>query len=504
MNIRDLISRLDSIVNEDDNAELAKLVAQLKDAIDQYKKLETPPAVEQPKTVKPTNGKCPAGYFLSGDKSVCMLGTAPVNKKPEVVVKKDPVVKDPVVKDPVVKDPVVKDPVVKDPSAVTPNDKRNPAHRRHTKESLAEDGASIDDQLGIKPINVNLVQNKDGTLTYTGPDGKPVTVDKNGKIINQDSLGINEGLLESFGMTNEIGPIAGAVLVWGGRILVAGATAMAAIEAYDRYKAGDNTGAVLAVLVAAGWLVPGPAGWVLGISLTAIDFLRQRYMKIADEEKSRPAAVVPQPVKESERIALLRDLIKLYEVELGPLNNPAIEKLSPAERDRLLKSGQRYPAIDALTPAQIEQELKNPGSVLKNMPANNVAASNNDPIVFDPITKSQMKKSEFDALYAKRQTNPSQTTVVNVANGNTSISGKSATKEDIKKVIQTVIAQIEKTGTKDPVILKLVQEAKVLVGLTGSSANPAVPIDDGEAWINNIIDQDNILRGKMRVRPVAK
>jgi hypothetical protein len=501
MNIRDLISRLDSIVNEDDNAELAKLVAQLKDAIEQYKKLEPPPAVEQPKTVKPTNGKCPDGYFLSGDKTVCMLGTAPVNKKPEVVVKKDPVVTNPVVTNPVVTNPVVTNPVVtnpvvKDPAAVTPNDKRNPAHRRHTRESLAEDGASIDDQLGIKPINVNLVQNKDGTLTYTGPDGKPVTVDKDGKIINQDSSGINESLLESFGITNEIGPIAGAVLVWGGRILVAGATAMAAIEAYDRYKAGDNTGAVLAVLVAAGWLVPGPAGWVLGISLTAIDFLRQRYMKIADDDKTRPAPVVPQPVKESERIALLRDLIKLHEVELGPLNNPAIAKLSQAERDKLLRSGPSYPAIDALTPAQIEQELRNPGSVLKNMPANNVAASNNDPIVFDPVTNSQMKKSQFDALNAQRQSKLS----VNVANGNTSTSGKSATKEDIKKVIQTVISQIEKTGTKDPVILKLVQEAKVLVGLTGSSANPAAPIDDGEAWINNIIDQDNILRGKMRVR----
>jgi hypothetical protein len=105
------------------------------------------------------------------------------------------------------------------------------------------------------------------------------------------------------------------------------------------------------------------------------------------------------------------------------------EKLSPEERDKLLRSGERNPAIDALTPAQIAQELRNPGSVLKNMPANNVVASNNDPIVFDPITKSQMKKSEFDALNAQRQSKLS----VNVANGNTSTSGKSATKEDIKK-----------------------------------------------------------------------
>ena len=300
-------------------------------------------------------------------------------------------------------------------------------------------------------------------------------------------------------MTNEIGPVAGAVLVWGGRILVAGATAFSVIEAYDRWQKGDRTGSVLAILVAAGWLVPGPAGWVLGISLTAIDFLRQRYMKIADEDKPRPAPVVPQPVKESERIALLRDLIKLHEVDLGPLKNPAIEKLSPAERDKLLRSGERNPAIDALTPAQIEQELRNPGSVLKNTSANTVVASNNDPIVLDPITKSTMKKSEFDALQAQRQSKLSQTSVVNVANGNIS-TGNPATKEDIKKVIQTVIAQIEKTGTKDPVILKLVQEAKVLIGLSGSSANPAAPIDDGEAWINNIIDQDNILRGKMRVR----
>ena len=44
-------------------------------------------------------------------------------------------------------------------------------------------------------------------------------------------------------------------------------TALSVAEAYDRWQAGDRTGAVISTLAAAGYLVPGPAGWVLGGSL---------------------------------------------------------------------------------------------------------------------------------------------------------------------------------------------------------------------------------------------
>jgi hypothetical protein len=51
-------------------------------------------------------------------------------------------------------------------------------------------------------------------------------------------------------------------------------TAMSAAEAYDRWQAGDRTGAVISVLAAAGYLVPGPAGWVLGGSLDLANMSR--------------------------------------------------------------------------------------------------------------------------------------------------------------------------------------------------------------------------------------
>ena len=51
-------------------------------------------------------------------------------------------------------------------------------------------------------------------------------------------------------------------------------TAMSAAEAYDRWQAGDRTGAVISALAAAGYLVPGPGGWVLGGSLDMAGELR--------------------------------------------------------------------------------------------------------------------------------------------------------------------------------------------------------------------------------------
>ena len=49
---------------------------------------------------------------------------------------------------------------------------------------------------------------------------------------------------------------------------------MSAKEAYDRWQAGDRTGAVISVLAAAGYLVPGPTGYVLGGSLDLANMSR--------------------------------------------------------------------------------------------------------------------------------------------------------------------------------------------------------------------------------------
>ena len=58
------------------------------------------------------------------------------------------------------------------------------------------------------------------------------------------------------------------------RVLPGVGTALSAKEAAERWQRGDRTGAVISTLAALGWLVPGPAGWVLGGSLEAANLAR--------------------------------------------------------------------------------------------------------------------------------------------------------------------------------------------------------------------------------------
>lgn len=51
-------------------------------------------------------------------------------------------------------------------------------------------------------------------------------------------------------------------------------TALSVEDAYDRWQAGDRTGAVISALAAAGYLVPGPMGWVLGGGLDVANTAR--------------------------------------------------------------------------------------------------------------------------------------------------------------------------------------------------------------------------------------
>ena len=61
-----------------------------------------------------------------------------------------------------------------------------------------------------------------------------------------------------------------------GKAVPLGGTALSAYDALDRWKKGDRSGAVISVLAGAGYLVPGPVGWVLGGSMDATNLLRDR------------------------------------------------------------------------------------------------------------------------------------------------------------------------------------------------------------------------------------
>ena len=68
-------------------------------------------------------------------------------------------------------------------------------------------------------------------------------------------------------ITKTIGKVAGKALPLVG-------TGLSVKDAYDRWQSGDRTGAVISALAGAGYLVPGPAGWVLGGGLDAANLAR--------------------------------------------------------------------------------------------------------------------------------------------------------------------------------------------------------------------------------------
>jgi len=69
------------------------------------------------------------------------------------------------------------------------------------------------------------------------------------------------------GMFSTMGKVAGKALPLVG-------TAMSVDDAIERWQAGDRDGAVISALSAAGYLVPGPTGYVLGGGLEAVNSLR--------------------------------------------------------------------------------------------------------------------------------------------------------------------------------------------------------------------------------------
>jgi len=150
-----------------------------------------------------------------------------------------------------------------------------------------------------------ITQNADGTFTAQKKDGTTITFNKDGKILSESSIA--KHLVESFGYeVNEadltMPQVAGAAgsglakagLAKAGAKTVARAipgvgTTLSAIDAWNRFKEGDHTGAVIAALAGAGWLIPGPAGWVIGGGLDAANIAR-------DMNKSEPQQAA-QPAK---------------------------------------------------------------------------------------------------------------------------------------------------------------------------------------------------------------
>jgi len=152
------------------------------------------------------------------------------------------------------------------------------------------------------PINIS--QNSDGTFTLVAKDGKKITFDKEGKVISESQLTMSELLIlemsnpelalppgvaatdDAVAKAAELAsktakPAAGAaakatLAKVGAKAIPGVGVALSANEAYERWMKGDRTGAVISALAGAGWLVPGPMGWMLGGSLEAANYGRDK------------------------------------------------------------------------------------------------------------------------------------------------------------------------------------------------------------------------------------
>lgn len=65
-------------------------------------------------------------------------------------------------------------------------------------------------------------------------------------------------------------------------------SAMSAKDAYLRWQQGDRTGAVIDALASVGWLLPGPAGWVVGGGLDLLGVGRDMYNDREQEAAAKP------------------------------------------------------------------------------------------------------------------------------------------------------------------------------------------------------------------------
>ena len=76
----------------------------------------------------------------------------------------------------------------------------------------------------------------------------------------------------------------------GSKVVPGVGTGLSVYDAWNRWREGDRSGAVISALAAAGWLIPGPAGWAVGGGLDALNVYRDLS---ADDEETEPAPTEP-------------------------------------------------------------------------------------------------------------------------------------------------------------------------------------------------------------------
>lgn len=144
------------------------------------------------------------------------------------------------------------------------------------------------------------------------------------QIINEDANDVAKGIAKDIAAPVATGTAATKIATkMGSKIIPGVGTALSWKDAYDRWKEGDRSGAVIAALAGTAFMVPGP-GTAIGAGLDAVNIGRDIKAGDYDElgqmikDKIAKENKMESNMKESERIAQLRD--RLDQIDEGPLS----------------------------------------------------------------------------------------------------------------------------------------------------------------------------------------
>ena len=95
-------------------------------------------------------------------------------------------------------------------------------------------------------------------------------------------------------------------------------TVLSLNDAFNRWQEGDRSGAVIAALAGAGWLVPGQLGWVIGGSLDAANAVRDyKAGKFNSDSTKKDNGAQQGAQPSSARVTALQTELKAAGADLG-------------------------------------------------------------------------------------------------------------------------------------------------------------------------------------------
>jgi hypothetical protein len=304
-------------------------------------------------------------------------------------------------------------------------------------------------------------------------------IKKSLQIINENTADIATSLATNIGAPIAAGAATGQLARRIGSRLIPGVgTALSWKDAWDRWKDGDRTGAVIAALAGAAFMVPG-AGALAGLGLDAANIGRDikkgeydefgRTIKDLVSSDESIETNEERPMTESERIAILTSLLTelkaLQKIPrlLQPKPGTPATAPTPSKSGRGRSRGRGKPAAASTpraTPAAAPTPtVKTPSTTTPAV----TTPSTPTPAVTTPVPTPTVQKFTTPTVKTPSTTTPAVTTPPSVAKttgaiGAGGLAGAALTKgDDIAKNVEVPKIEVPKQSKIDPEIQTKIQ-----------------------------------------------